>query len=239
MPRHRSHRWGGACRGSCREARFDPPPNTHTHTPSVRPFGQLSMLVIQAMGLCAGFAAADFKPICWEKIGLVYQPRFIVHILFVNPTNYIYFPIAIALSLSLFFVNLFSLFCPHKRVDNRHKTKGDAAARVQQTSGIAAPGYKMQDRRRNANKGTALCSEGESREALRGRSCGLTNSRHLYHKAPASFALTSRDSDQFTHRFWTRGVGVSKMEKKRKNNKESLGADWPSRTSMAAPTIIT
>lgn len=99
------------------------------------------MLVIQAMGLCAGFAAADFKPICWGKIGLVYQPRFIVHILFVNPTNYIYFPIAIVLSLALsFFANLFSLFCPHKRADNRAKTKGDAAARVQQTSGIAATG---------------------------------------------------------------------------------------------------
>lgn len=41
------------------------------------------------MGLCAGFAVADFKPICWGKIGLVYHPSFIVHIVFVNPTNYI------------------------------------------------------------------------------------------------------------------------------------------------------
>lgn len=70
---------------------------------STEPFGQLSVLVIQAMGLCAGFAAADFKPICWGKIGLVYQPWFIVHILFVNPTNYVYFPIAIALYIYLFF----------------------------------------------------------------------------------------------------------------------------------------
>lgn len=62
---------------------------------TTEPFGQLSVLVIQAMGLCAGFAVADFKPICWGKIGLVYQPSFIVHILFVNPTNYIYFPIAV------------------------------------------------------------------------------------------------------------------------------------------------
>lgn len=39
------------------------------------------------MGLCAGFAVADFKPICWGKIGLVYHPSFIMHIVFVNPTN--------------------------------------------------------------------------------------------------------------------------------------------------------
>lgn len=46
--------------------------------------------VRQAMGLCAGFAMADFKPICGGKIGLVYHPSFIAHILFVNPTNYIF-----------------------------------------------------------------------------------------------------------------------------------------------------
>ena len=46
--------------------------------------------VRKAMGLCAGFAVADFKPICGGKIGLVYRPSFIVHILFVNPTNYIF-----------------------------------------------------------------------------------------------------------------------------------------------------
>lgn len=73
------------------QARFDP---FLLSQGSTEPFGQLSVLVIQAMGLCAGFAVADFKPICWRKIGLVYQPSFIVHILFVNPTNYIYFPIA-------------------------------------------------------------------------------------------------------------------------------------------------
>lgn len=41
--------------------------------------------VRQAMGLFAGFAVADLKPICGEKIGLIYHPLFIVHIPFVNP----------------------------------------------------------------------------------------------------------------------------------------------------------
>lgn len=45
--------------------------------------------VRQAMGLCAGFAMADLKPVCGEKIGLIYHPLFTVHILFVNPTDYI------------------------------------------------------------------------------------------------------------------------------------------------------
>lgn len=42
------------------------------------------------MGLYAGFAEADFKPMCGEKIGLVYHPSFMVHILFVRPTNYMH-----------------------------------------------------------------------------------------------------------------------------------------------------
>lgn len=110
--------------------------------PSTEPFGQLSVLVIQAMGLCAGFALADFKPICWGKIGLVYQPRFIVHILFVNPTNYIYFPIAI--TLFFFWKPVFSLL-PTQTHRQQAKTKDNTAARVQQTSGVAALGNKMQD----------------------------------------------------------------------------------------------
>lgn len=173
---------------------------------STEPFGQLSVLVIQAMGLCAGFAAADFKPICWGKIGLVYQPRFIVHILFVNPTNYVYFPIAIALYIFFFFlVNLFSFFCPHKH-RQQAKTKDNTAARGQQIPGVAAPGYKMQDHSRNAGKGTALCSERESHETLRGRSYGMRNSRQShsivrYHNTPASFSLTFKDYDHLPTSF--------------------------------------
>lgn len=80
------------------------------------------------MGLCAGFAGADFKPICWGKIGLVYQPRFIVHILFVNPTNYTYFPIAIALFFILRGVGggvkpVFSLLPTQTHTDNRRHQK--------------------------------------------------------------------------------------------------------------------
>lgn len=46
--------------------------------------------VRQARGLCAAFAVADFQSICGEKIGLVYHLSFIVLILFVIPTNYIF-----------------------------------------------------------------------------------------------------------------------------------------------------
>lgn len=64
---------------------------------SSEPFGQLRVLLIQARSLCA---AADFKAVCRGEIGLLYQPPFIVHTLFVNPTNYIYFPIATCFLLS-------------------------------------------------------------------------------------------------------------------------------------------
>lgn len=66
----------------------------------------------QAMGLCAGFAVADFKPICGGKIGLVYHPSFIVCILFVNLTNYI-----ASCYRSSFFP--FLLFCPHTNSQNK------------------------------------------------------------------------------------------------------------------------
>lgn len=87
-----------------------------------QPFGQLRVLLIQAMSLCA----ADFKPVCRGKIGPLYQPSFIVHALFVNPTNYIYFPIATCFLLSFF--SLFSLFCPGKQRDKRRKTTDETAA---------------------------------------------------------------------------------------------------------------
>lgn len=72
--------------------------------------------VRQAMGLCAGFAVADFKHICGGKIGLVYHPSFIAHILFVNPTNYIF-------SCSLSFART-----------NRQKTKVTATVRIKYSS---------------------------------------------------------------------------------------------------------
>lgn len=74
---------------------------------SSEPFGQLRVLLLQARSLCAGSAAADFKAVCRGEIGLLYQPPFIVHTLFVNPTNYIYFPIATCFP--LFFEPVFSL----------------------------------------------------------------------------------------------------------------------------------
>lgn len=71
------------------QARSDPLLTPHWAPPS--PLGSsVCCRVRQAMGLCAGFAVADFKPICGGKIGLVYRPSFILHILFVNPTNYIF-----------------------------------------------------------------------------------------------------------------------------------------------------
>lgn len=63
---------------------------------SSEPFGQLRVLLVRALSLCA----AGFKPICRGKIGPLYQPSFIAHALFVNPTNYIYFPIAACFLLS-------------------------------------------------------------------------------------------------------------------------------------------
>lgn len=80
--------------------------------------------VRQAMGLCAGFAVADFKPICWGKIGLVYHPSFIVHIVFVNPSNYIS-PLLSLLSPTFFF-----FFLPTQANRSKAKTKGTAAVRI-------------------------------------------------------------------------------------------------------------
>lgn len=73
--------------------------------------------VRQAMGLCVGFAVADFKPICWGKIGLVYHPSFIVHIVFVNPSNYISPCCCHA------FLPLFSFFLPTQANRSRQKQK--------------------------------------------------------------------------------------------------------------------
>lgn len=70
------------------------------------------------MGLCAGFAVVDFKSICWGKIGLVDQPLFIEQIRFVNPTNYIYSPIAIPL-----FTHFLSF--AHTNTEKQEKTKDD------------------------------------------------------------------------------------------------------------------
>lgn len=84
--------------------------------------------VRQAMRLCAGFAVADFKPICGEKIGLVYHPSFIVHILFVNPTNYI---------LSCYCPSFFSHFLSfaHTRTHTKQqKTKVTATPRMKYSS---------------------------------------------------------------------------------------------------------
>lgn len=71
------------------QARSDP--LSTPHWAPLSPLGSsVCCRVRQAMGLCASLAMADFRPICGEKICLVYHPSFIVHILFVNPTNYIF-----------------------------------------------------------------------------------------------------------------------------------------------------
>lgn len=195
------------------------------------------------MGLCAGFAAADFKPICWGKIGLVYQPRFIVHILFVNPTNYIYFPIAIVLSLSLSFFcqPVFSLLPTQTR---RQQGKNERRRCSESPADLWHRCYRAIKRKTaggTLNKGTALCSEGESREALARKIMWFDKQQTVVPQSPG----LSRTHIQ---RFWSvhppllnQRSGCKQDEKKNKNkNKESLGADdWPRRTSMAAPTIIT
>lgn len=91
--------------------------------------------VRQARGLCAGFAVADFKSICGEKIGLVYHPSFIVHILFVNPTNYIF---------SRYRPSLFSLLPTQMHTDKRKQKwllqwKSNTAV----ITGTVTVGYKM------------------------------------------------------------------------------------------------
>lgn len=83
--------------------------------------------VRQAMVLCAGFAVADFKPICGGKIGLVYHPSFIVHILFVNPTNYI------SSSYRASFLPCFLSFA-RTNADKQAKTKVTATARIKYSS---------------------------------------------------------------------------------------------------------
>lgn len=85
MPRRRSRQWGGVDAPAGKQGFPKLGLNPHLPLPSplllsqdsIEPFGQLSVLVSQAVGLCAGF-----KAICCGKIGLVYQPRFIVRILF-------------------------------------------------------------------------------------------------------------------------------------------------------------
>lgn len=125
-------------------SRLWPPPHPLLSQGSTEPFGQLRVLVIPAMGLCAGFAAADFKPICWEKIGLVYQPWFIVHILVCKSHILHLFPNC---NLFLFFL-LLLFFCPHKHTRQRaekNKTKDNTAERERESQtdlGIAEPGYK-------------------------------------------------------------------------------------------------
>lgn len=114
-----------------------------------QPFGQLRVLLIQAMSLCA----ADFKPVCRGKIGPLYQPSFIVHALFVNPTNYIYFPIATCFLLS--FLACFLSFAQANK-EIRGGKQQTRLQRVEGTSGMAA------GHRRNTNRRTALCSERRS-----------------------------------------------------------------------------
>lgn len=91
------------------------------------------------MGLCAGFAVADFKPICWGKIGLVYHPSFIVHIVFVNPSNYIS-PCCCHSFLPLFF-----FFLPTQANRSRQKQKAllQWESNTAVNTGTATVGHKM------------------------------------------------------------------------------------------------
>lgn len=97
------------------QARSDPL-LTPRWAPSSPLGSSLCCRVRKAMGLCAGFAVADFKPICGEKIGLVLSPL-------------VYSAYSICKSHKLHFLllpSLFSLFCPHKQA----KTKVTATVRI-------------------------------------------------------------------------------------------------------------
>lgn len=111
------------------QARSDP--LSTPHWAPLSPLGSsVCCRVRQAMGLCASLVVADFRPICGEKICLVYHPSFIVHILFVNPTNYIfscYRPSFFSCSLS------FAPTHAHKTAKKKRKKK-PAAVRIKYSS---------------------------------------------------------------------------------------------------------
>lgn len=94
------------------------------------------------MGLCAGCAVADFKPICRGKIGLVYHPSFIEHILFVNPTNYISF--CYRLFSLLFFFSLFAHTNAHKQPETKVTVSRQGESNTAVNIGTDTVGYKMQ-----------------------------------------------------------------------------------------------
>ena len=110
--------------------------------------------VRQARGLCAGFAVADFKSICGEKIGLVYHPSFIVHILFVNPTNYIfsrYRPLSV-------------LSFAHTNAHRQEKNKSDFYSENQiQQSSLAQSQWAIKCRPQSVHKQRDRSSLGEQR----------------------------------------------------------------------------
>lgn len=108
------------------------------------------------MGLCAGFAVADFKPICWGKIGLVYHPSFIVHIVFVNPSNYI------SPCCCHSFLPLFSFFfCPRKQTEAGKNKRHCCSENQIQRWTLAQPQWAIKCRPQSVDKQKSRSSLGK------------------------------------------------------------------------------
>lgn len=148
------------------QARSDP-----LLTPRWAPLSPLGSSVCcrvrQGMGLCAGFAMADLKPICGEKIGLIYHPLFTVHFLFVNPKDYI-----LSCCHPSFLSGFHSL--AHTRVHKTAKTKVFVKVRIKYSSQHwhSQSGLENGNYGRYTNKGTAPHSDSNGYGAAGGRSHG-------------------------------------------------------------------
>lgn len=155
------------------QARTDPLLTPHW-APSSPLGSSVCCRVRQAMGLCGSFSVADFKPIWEEKIGLAYQPLFIVHILFVNPTNYIF-----SCYRSSFFTHFLSIAHTYAHKNNKTKVTATWESNTAGNTGTVTVGYKMPTSQ-HTNKGTALHSESNGFRAAGGWSHGIKSRRQSY-----------------------------------------------------------
>lgn len=173
---------------------------------------------------------ADLKPICGEKIGLIYHPLFIVHILFVNPTNY---------SLSCSRPRFRSGFHPlahtraHKNVRNKSVCYSENQI-WQLTLAQSERAGKMATIATAPTKGALF-----SQKAAGGRSHGTktwdTHAATSYHK-PFSVSLTNTHMINCPLHKNLR-VGVSMQEISRIGNTGNCYR--LSRTTVAVPGVIT
>lgn len=203
------------------------------------------------MGLCAGFAVADFKPICGGKIGLVYHPSFIVHILFVNPRDYIFSCCRHS------FLSCFPLFLPTQMHTNRRKQKWllQWESNTAVDTGTVTVGYKTPTTVSTQTKGPLFTQKAMAAEQLeKDHMVQKTGDNHAvtsYHKILLFLSLSLLTHTQsiwsVAHQFRTRGVGVSRQQITSVENMGNqfgfLFMEWKryrlSRMIVAVPTVIT